>query len=457
MMVHAKRWLFLVHRWLGVLLCAFFAMWFVSGVVMMYVGYPKLTPAERLMHLPPLRGAAVALEPDQALAAAGLQGPLRDLRLAVASGGRAVYLATPQPSKAAPPGDARPRGAPVVIDARTGAVLTAVDAPRALASAAAYAQGPAHAVHEGTLQEDAFTHSRALDMHRPLHRVRLGDAHDTVLYISGTTGEVVRDATRTERQWNYAGAWLHWLYPLRGGLVDRYWADIVNALSLLGIAAVVTGGVIGILRWRFAGTYRSGRRTPFPSAWARWHHVAGLLFMVVTLAWIFSGLTPAAAARRRTRGRPAAGCAHRHARTALDAHRRPCAGAGAASLWPAHGAGRAYRPAPRMAAGRAGSRRRPAGRCAAAARRDPARLRRLLLHAGRPHHDRRHRQTAARAAAGVRRPARQLGAPGPTHGRRAGSAGPAPPHLALAVRPAAQLGLAAAAAAPAVVGRAAGG
>ena len=127
-------------------------------------------------------------------------------------------------------------------------------------------------------------------MHRPLHRVRLGDAHDTVLYISGTTGEVVRDATRTERQWNYAGAWLHWLYPLRGGLVDRYWADIVNALSLLGIAAVVTGGVIGILRWRFAGTYRSGRRTPFPSAWARWHHVAGLLFMVVTLAWIFSGL-----------------------------------------------------------------------------------------------------------------------------------------------------------------------
>ena len=45
-MPHAKRWLYLVHRWLGVLLCAFFAMWFLSGVVMMYVGYPKLTDAE---------------------------------------------------------------------------------------------------------------------------------------------------------------------------------------------------------------------------------------------------------------------------------------------------------------------------------------------------------------------------------------------------------------------------
>lgn len=30
-MPHAKRWLYLVHRWLGVLLCAFFAMWFVSA------------------------------------------------------------------------------------------------------------------------------------------------------------------------------------------------------------------------------------------------------------------------------------------------------------------------------------------------------------------------------------------------------------------------------------------
>ena len=62
-MPHAKRWLYLVHRWLGVLLCAFFAMWFVSGVVMMYVGYPKLTVAERLASLPPLpaQGCCVAL------------------------------------------------------------------------------------------------------------------------------------------------------------------------------------------------------------------------------------------------------------------------------------------------------------------------------------------------------------------------------------------------------------
>src|SRR6218665_449753 len=93
--MHAKRWLFLIHRWLGVVRCAFFAMWFVAGVVMMYVGYPKLTEAERLQHLPPLDASAPLLGQRQALNAAGIAGPLSELRLAAASGARAVYLALP--------------------------------------------------------------------------------------------------------------------------------------------------------------------------------------------------------------------------------------------------------------------------------------------------------------------------------------------------------------------------
>ena len=41
-----------------------------------------------------------------------------------------------------------------------------------------------------------------------------------MVYVSSATGEVVRDATRTERLWNYAGAWIHWLYPFRGNMFD---------------------------------------------------------------------------------------------------------------------------------------------------------------------------------------------------------------------------------------------
>lgn len=290
-----KRWLFLVHRWLGIGICLLFAMWFVSGIVMMYVGYPKLTEEERLAHLPRLQADARLLAPARALAAAGIAGPLDELRLAASSGGRPVYVATPARGGAPAGHKSLPRGSgAVVIDAVSGQRLGAVDEAHAMASAAAFAASMAtpgvKCDYLGTVDEDAFTHSRALDPHRPLHKVELGDAERTLLYISSRSGEVVRDATRSERLWNYAGAWIHWLYPFRGNAFEPYWTDIVNWLSILGIAMALTGTVVGIMRWRFRKPYRSGARTPYPQAMMRWHHVTGLLFALVTITWIFSGL-----------------------------------------------------------------------------------------------------------------------------------------------------------------------
>src|SRR3979409_589977 len=42
------RALILVHRWLGILFCQLFAMWFASGIVMHFVPFPSLTEAERI-------------------------------------------------------------------------------------------------------------------------------------------------------------------------------------------------------------------------------------------------------------------------------------------------------------------------------------------------------------------------------------------------------------------------
>ncbi len=289
----SKRLLFLVHRWLGVGMCAFFAMWFISGVVMMYVGYPKLTPGERLAHLPALDAAAPYLRPDAALAAAGIQGDLQDLRLATASRGRAVYLVVPSREDSAMQGRRRPTpgAGTVVIDAQSGRVLGDVAEADAMAAAAVFAgRLPVAMSYQGAIDEDAFTHSRGLDAHRPLHVVQLGDAERTLLYISGKTGEVVRDAPRAERLWNYAGAWIHWLYPFRGNFFDRWWTDIVNWLSIVGIALTITGTVVGVMRWRFTRRYKSGARTPYRGAMMKWHHITGLLFALITFTWIFSGL-----------------------------------------------------------------------------------------------------------------------------------------------------------------------
>ena len=44
-----SRTLYLVHRWLGIATCLLVLMWFVSGLVMLYVPFPKLTAEERLI------------------------------------------------------------------------------------------------------------------------------------------------------------------------------------------------------------------------------------------------------------------------------------------------------------------------------------------------------------------------------------------------------------------------
>lgn len=270
-----KRYLYLTHRWLGIVLCLFMAMWFFSGVVMMYVGYPKLSTAERLARLPALSSHGGIIEMSVALAATGEKDAPAAVRLTtVADSPRYLF--------------SYGKGRHLAVDARSGRRIDPVSPAAAVAAAAAFAN--AEARYLDRVNEDAWTHSRALDGHRPLHRVQVEDDDATLLYVSSSTGEVVRDATRTERIWNWVGAWIHWLYPFRGGVVDAQWSNIVIYTSLLATCLAVAGMVIGVLRWRFTGRYKNASHSPYRESFMRWHHCAGLLFGALAITWIFSGM-----------------------------------------------------------------------------------------------------------------------------------------------------------------------
>lgn len=269
----AKRWTYLVHRWLGIGGCLLMLLWFVSGMVMLFIGYPKLTPGERMAALPALGDAR------------GWQG-LSILPAAVQVEPESVALTTL-------------RGEPAYVvrsgsnvgawSAVTGQALLPVSAQRAEASAAQFAGGQAF-VGAARVEEDRWTHSRALDVHRPLYRVEVGGAQPGDLYVSSRTGEVVLDAPHVQQRWNYVGAWLHWLYFLRMQSVDPVWTWVVIALSALCTLVAVSGIVVGVWRWRFRGHYRSGAKTPYVESWMRWHHLLGLMASAFVFTWIFSGL-----------------------------------------------------------------------------------------------------------------------------------------------------------------------
>ena len=270
-----KRYVYLVHRWTGIAMCLLMAIWFASGIVMLFVGYPKLTPAERLAALPPLDRAGCCIAPAQALERSGM-GDATSLVL-TSIGGAPHYVL--QGSS----------GAQVSVDAVSGRRRAAAAPDQAMRAAAAFASG-SPARYEGTVFEDRWTHARGLNPHRPLHVVELDDAAATRAYVSSATGQVVLDAPRAERGWNYVGAWLHWLYMLKNQPTDPVWTWTLVAISAVCVLTSVTGIANGIWRWRFAGRYRNGSRTPYREAAMRWHHMLGLAFGAILCTWVFSGL-----------------------------------------------------------------------------------------------------------------------------------------------------------------------
>ncbi|MCY4213803.1 MAG: PepSY domain-containing protein [Gammaproteobacteria bacterium] len=276
-----RRLLYFSHRWLGVAMCLFLAMWCVSGVVMMYVGFPELTQDEHYAGLPPLAVDRIQVSAEEPLALADSEADVERLLL-TSSGERPVYLL-----KAA---GAFWRG----MYADTGARIDPLPAEAAVAVAVGFhqAQHP-HAAAAGKhleqLHMDQWSVSDGLHPYRPLHRVSINDGMGTELYVSSLTGQVVRDTRRSERIWNWLGANLHWIYPVQLRKHRSLWENVIIVLALAGLASVITGAVIGFMRLRLKRRYRNGSRSPYRGM-KKYHHVLGLLALAFLLTFLFSGL-----------------------------------------------------------------------------------------------------------------------------------------------------------------------
>lgn len=270
----AKRVTYLTHRWTAVAGCVLMALWFISGIVMLYVGYPKLTPWERLAAQPALPAGAAYVSTQRLLTR--LNASTDSVILTSVAGSPAYVLqSTKHRSK--------------VFSAKDGRELEATSPEHAVIAADMFAPG-GNARYLGLVHEDRWTHARGLDVHRPLHRVQIQGNTPGTLYVSSVTGQVVLDAPVYQQRWNYVGAWLHWLYMFRDYSVDPAWSWLVIALSALCTLSAVTGMVVGLWRWRFRERYKTGSRTPYRERWMRWHHINGLLFGVIVVTWTFSGL-----------------------------------------------------------------------------------------------------------------------------------------------------------------------
>ncbi|WP_441231180.1 PepSY domain-containing protein [Tardiphaga sp. 215_C5_N2_1] len=269
-----RRWLYIGHRWVGIVTCLFFAMWFISGVVMMYVAFPGLSDKERLAALPDIVWEKVALSPDEAMRAAGAARYPRELRLNMVAD-EPVYRLTGWDGKRQ------------TISAIDGRAITDVSEQQALAVAQHHPASKLPQLEE-TVDRDQWSVTARYDPLRPLYLITLGDDAGTKLYVSSRSGEIALDTNRTERVWNWLGSIPHWIYPTVLRKDGPLWRLVVLWISGICLIVGVTGIWIGILRVRLKRRYASGNITPY-RGWMAWHHVTGLIAGLFVLTWMFSG------------------------------------------------------------------------------------------------------------------------------------------------------------------------
>lgn len=268
-----KRWLYLTHRWIGIVSCLLFVMWFVSGLVLVYVPYPALDREEWLAGQAPIEWESVAVAPSEAYAGWD-PADLRRLHLEM-RGSEPVWRWQSW------------NGPEEVRSAVDGRAIGATSQEDAVRIASAYADAPLSALE--LIHHDQWTVAGRYESHRPLWKATIEGDEGLNLYLSSKTGAVLLETTARERFWNWLGAVPHWIYPTVLRQDGEAWRQVVLWLSGPCIIAGLTGIWIGILRVRLGRRrFRDGRITPY-RGWMMWHHLTGLAGSVFLILWIFSG------------------------------------------------------------------------------------------------------------------------------------------------------------------------
>jgi len=271
-----KRALIFIHRWLGVLLCLFFLLWFPSGFVMMYWDYPSIKPADRLAHLSPIDPASLKVSVAEAAAKAEVETP-GAIRLTTFAG-RPIYRFGG-------------RGDLSVVYADTGEEQAEVTQDDVAKIAQMWSGQSVKAARvEAVDRSDQWTlQNRVADL-QPLWKFSWPDGQQ--LYVSQANGEVIQYTTTASRVGAYFGAIPHWLYftPLRRN--GPLWSKVVIWSSGIATVSALLGLIVAV--WMFSPSKRyrpAGAPSSFPyRGWKRWHAIIGLIGGIGAVTWAFSGM-----------------------------------------------------------------------------------------------------------------------------------------------------------------------
>lgn len=269
MLIRFVRW---VHKVLGLALSILFLMWFASGIVMIYHGFPRAN--DKLL-----------LAKQEALPSGGLPS-LGQLEACLPDSSRMAGLSV-EMFLERPVFRLQGKRVPGVLYADSLEVAGVPDFP--LIERLARQLGGAVAYRVDTLYKlDQWIPFGRLKRELPIYKFTFDDGKGQQLYVSSRTGKVLQLTDRASRAWAWVGAIPHWVYFKSLRQHQQAWTDFVVWASGLGAIMCATGLWVGV--WAYWRNRRRGFRSPYRKRWYRWHHVSGMVFGVFALTFVFSGM-----------------------------------------------------------------------------------------------------------------------------------------------------------------------
>lgn len=257
------------HRWLALGVGPAVLLWCLSGLVMLWVPYPSVTETEWFV----MAGAI-----DPALCCADLERVMREFDRPEGIAYLKVIAVGGVPVVSAHYLDGSLRARQLTAEPVHGPLLTG-EMQRVAESLGLGGS----IVSIDTIEHDVWTVHQRFDPHRPLWKAEMAGLSAPVIYLSGTTGEVVQETTMAERRWNLAGAVVHWWYL---PWLRRQWALWDQTLWWVGALSTVMA---------LAGAW-VGLRHLMRDGWSQFsgepralHRMFGAIGGVAAVCWIASG------------------------------------------------------------------------------------------------------------------------------------------------------------------------
>ncbi len=266
-----------IHRWLGTLMSLIFVIWFISGIVMIFEGFPHAKRHFQFNQETPFTPTDTIVKalPDyltDSISAVSLRKHLN----------RPIY-------------EIKRKGRSKVYDAITFSEITNYT----LSDLDALIQRNYGVSYHKRLEINDFDQWIPWSRYKkyfPIYKYYLDDDKHSVIYVSKQTCAVVQETTRYQRWCARFGAIPHWFYYKSLRLKQDLWIDFVIWLALIGCFAALSGMIMGFVRQKKRKKQRRKKDSkifgfsPYKKKWYRWHHITGYFFGIFALTFVFSGL-----------------------------------------------------------------------------------------------------------------------------------------------------------------------